>query len=264
MKLIHLSDLHLVAPGEHLFGEDPAGRLRSCIDNINQHHADADLCVITGDLTHEGALAAYQVLAECLDALIPPVRLLMGNHDDRDAFRKVFPHLPVDAHGFVQSTCDIGHGLGVFLDTLEPGKPEGHLCDQRLTWLAHVLDEAADRPVYLFSHHPAFDLALPSMDWIRLDDTGPLQALIQAHGNVRHMFAGHVHRPSAGNWHGTPFSTVRGTNHQHALEFTLEGPATTVMEPPGYAVIFIRESGTVVHFHDFMDTSRRYPYPAVA
>jgi len=53
------------------------------------------------------------------------------------------------------------------------------------------------------------------------------------------MFAGRVPGPCEGTSHDTPFSTVRGANHQHALEFPLEGPATTVMKPPGYAVIFI-------------------------
>jgi Icc protein len=258
MKLVQISDIHLVPHGALLFGEDPAARLRACVDDINRHHADAQLCVITGDLTHDGDPAAYRVLADCVGKLVPPVRLLMGNHDDRAAFRAVFPQMPVDPDGFVQSVYDSAHGRCVFLDTLEPDTAQGRLCARRLAWLKGVLDEAAQQPVFLFSHHPAFDLMLPSMDWIRLREAAPLRELIAAHGNVRHMFSGHVHRPSAGTWHGTPFTTVRGTNHQHALEFDLQGPATTVMEPPGYAVIFIRDSGTVVHFHDFMDTSRRY------
>jgi 3',5'-cyclic AMP phosphodiesterase CpdA len=264
MKLLQISDLHIVPPGETLFGSDPAARLRACIDDVNLHHADADLVVITGDLTHDGDPAAYDVLSECLASLIPPVQLLVGNHDERKAFREAFPHVPTDAHGFIQSVYHGENGQCIFLDTLEPGTPEGRLCERRLEWLAATLDAARGTPVYLFSHHPAFDLALPSMDWIRLREEMAFRALVAGHGDVRHMFAGHVHRPSSGTWYGTPFTTVRGTNHQHALEFGLNGPATTVMEPPGYAVIFVRESGTVVHFHDFMDQSARFPYSPVA
>ncbi|MGK2888326.1 MAG: hypothetical protein ACSLEN_01965 [Candidatus Malihini olakiniferum] len=36
---------------------------------------------------------------------------------------------------------------------------------------------------------------------------------------MRHIAAGHVHRPASGNWRGITFNTVRGTNHQPALRF---------------------------------------------
>ena len=54
MKLIHLTDPHFVPPGQTLYGRDPSVALKRCLADINEHHADADLCVITGDLTHWG------------------------------------------------------------------------------------------------------------------------------------------------------------------------------------------------------------------
>lgn len=260
MKLIHISDLHLVPDGKLLFDEDPVARLRACIADINRHHSDAELCIITGDLTHDGDEASYRILAACLEQLIPPVRLLLGNHDERAVFRHVFPDVPVDASGFVQAVHDSAEGRLIFLDTKEAGTHEGRLCAARLDWLRAALDDAAGKPVFLFSHHPAFELNLPSMDWIRLREEAPLRQLVAAHGDVRYMFSGHVHRPSAGTWYGTPFSTVPGTNHQHALDFTQQGPATTAMEAPAYAIISVRDAGVVVHYHAFMDTSRRYPF----
>jgi 3',5'-cyclic-AMP phosphodiesterase len=262
MKLIQISDIHLVPDGNLLFGEDPVARFRACIADVNRHHADAELCIITGDLTHDGDEASYRILAACLADLIPPVRLLLGNHDDRPVFRRVFPEVSVDKNGFIQAVHDCASGRLVFLDTKEAGTHEGRLCADRLAWLRDALDGAAGKPVFLFSHHPAFELNLPSMDWIRLREEEPLRQLVAAHGDVRYMFSGHVHRPSTGTWYGTPFSTVPGTNHQHALDFTLQGPATTAMEPPAYAVISLRNSGVVVHYNAFMDASRRYPFCA--
>jgi len=260
MKLLHLSDLHIVPPGHTLFGADPSNHLASCVDDINRHHADAALCVITGDLTHDGDEAAYRQLAQLLRPLRVPVRLLLGNHDHRETFRQVFPEMPVDAQGFVQSVHEIGDVALVFLDTLTAGTHEGRLCAARLQWLDDTLAALAGRHVHLFSHHPAMEIGLDSMDWLRLREGPQLLDVLRRHGNVRHVFSGHVHRPSAGTWHGMGFSTVRGTHHQHALDLALQGPATTVMEPPGYAVVLVRESGTVVHFHDFLDASPRYPY----
>lgn len=262
MKVIQITDIHLVPDGKLLFGEDPVARFRACIADVNQHHPDADLCVITGDLTHDGDEASYRILDDCLAQLIPPVRLLLGNHDERPAFRSVFPNAPVDAQGFVQDVHDSAAGRLIFLDTKEPDTHEGRLCADRLTWLENKLREAAGRPVFIFSHHPPFELDLPSMDWIRLREEASLRALVAAHGDVRYMFAGHVHRPSGGTWYGTPFATVPGTNHQHALDFTVTGPATTSMEPPAYAVLSLRDCGVVVHYKAFMDDSRQYPYYA--
>ncbi|NMM27009.1 MAG: phosphodiesterase [Glaciimonas sp.] len=260
MKIIHISDMHLVPDGNLLFDEDPVKRLQACIADVNQCHVDADLCVITGDLAHDGDEASYRILAACLANLRPPVRLLLGNHDDRPTFRRVFPEAPVDENGFVQSVHDSASGRLIFLDTKEAGTHEGRLCTDRLTWLQNALNGAVGKPVFLFLHHPAFDLNLPSVDWIRLREEQPLRHLVAVHGDVRYMFSGHVHRPSAGTWYGTPFSTVPGTNHQHALDFNLQGPATTSMEAPAYSVISLRESGVTVHFHAFMDASRRYPF----
>ena len=76
-------------------------------------------------------------------------------------------------------------------------------------------------------------------------------AILEAHGNVRHVFAGHVHRPVSGSWRGLPFSALRGTNQQTALQFSDRFVGS--LEPPAYAVIFVDEDGVVVHFHDFLD-----------
>ena len=260
MKVIQITDIHLVPQGNLLFGEDPVARFRACIAHVKTHHANADLIVVTGDLTHDGDEAAYRILAECLSTLTIPVRLLLGNHDERPAFRTVFPDHPVDEHGFIQSVLDTDDARLIFLDSKEPGTHEGRLCAQRLDWLDRQLAQASGKAVYLFSHHPPFELNLPSMDWIRLREEAQLRALVQRHGNVRYMFSGHVHRPSGGTWYGTPFATVPGTNHQHLLDFAMTGPATTAMEPPAYGVLSLRDSGVVVHYHAFMDRSPQFPY----
>lgn len=104
MKLIHLTDTHLTAPGEALYGTFPAQRLRACVDSINREHSDAELCVITGDLAHKGDPAAYVEMAAILSDLNMPVQLLIGNHDDRGSVCEHFPQLQRDERGFVQST----------------------------------------------------------------------------------------------------------------------------------------------------------------
>ena len=104
MKLIHLTDTHLVVPGERLSGLDPAVRFAPCVDSINRDHTDAECCVITGDLADRGEEPAYRFLAEQVKRCLPPCYLIPGNHDARDTFRRWFPQTPVDEQGFVQYT----------------------------------------------------------------------------------------------------------------------------------------------------------------
>jgi 3',5'-cyclic AMP phosphodiesterase CpdA len=255
MKIIQISDTHLVAPGGQVYGIDPLERLAACIADINAHHADAAFCVLSGDLTNEGEPAAYRALADILAALRPPWHLMVGNHDDRAALLEVFPQTPVDENGFVQSVLDTPLGRVILLDTLEPGSHGGTFCAARAAWLAARLDEAEERPVYLFLHHPPLAIGLPSMDRMRLGDPGPLIEALRGRSNVRHLFFGHVHRPVSGAWRGIPFSAPKGTAHQVALDFIAVSPVPKTREAPTYAVILLGAEETVVHLHDYLDRS---------
>ncbi|MEK1890349.1 MAG: phosphodiesterase [Phyllobacterium sp.] len=256
MKILQVTDLHLVRPGETLCGLDPLARLQACIADINRNHGDAELVVFTGDLSETGEEITYRALAEVLVDLAPRYRLMLGNHDDRETFMRVFNK--VTAHdGFVQGVEDVSEGRLIFLDTLLPGRPEGRLDAARLSWLRDRLVEARDRPVFLFSHHPPFPIHMPLLDRMGIIEAEALHALLHEHGNVQHIFAGHAHRPIAGSWRGIPVSVLRGTNHQSALDFSPDRIAST-HEPPAYAVIFIDGNGVIAHFHDFLDRTAAY------
>ncbi len=170
MKLIQVSDLHFVPPEAHLYGLDPRARLEAAIADINTAQGDAELCLFTGDLVNNGAPEAYVALGEALAGLNLPYRLLIGNHDDRDNFGRAFPEAPRDEHGFVQSVVRATAGDLILLDTHEPGERGGRFCAERQAWLKARLAEAGTRPVYIFMHHPPFDIGIPSLDLIRLED----------------------------------------------------------------------------------------------
>jgi 3',5'-cyclic AMP phosphodiesterase CpdA len=254
MKLIHVTDPHLVTPGERLYGLDPQVRLRQCVDDILAHHTDAACVVITGDLADRGEPAAYQALAAELARLPMPVHPLLGNHDRRQPFRAAFPDAPRDAGGFVQAVLRRDEGDFVFCDTLDEGGHAGRYCDVRAGWLRARLDEAAGRPVYLFMHHPPFAIGIPSLDRIALAEPARFAALLDGH-DIRHLFYGHVHRPVCGSWHGIPVSTMRGLNHQVAFDLWSDGEVPHTHEPPAYAVVFIDDDQVVVHVHDYLDRS---------
>ena len=150
MKFIHITDTHLVEPGQRLYGLDPLERLELCIESVNREHGDAAFAIVTGDLAHAGQMPAYHALKACFAKLKLKTHFLLGNHDDRTQFLSVFADAPRDANGFVQYSFDTELGRFICLDTHEPKVPWGLLCERRLAWLGTELERAAATPVYLF------------------------------------------------------------------------------------------------------------------
>ena len=250
IKLIQITDPHLVEPGELLLGLDPLARLEACLAHVNANHADADLVVLSGDLTDDGSPAAYAALRERLEVLALPWRLMVGNHDKRDALFAAFPDAAGEG-GFAHAALDTREGRVILLDTLEPHRVGGRLCEARLAWLERELEAARGRPVFLFMHHPPFRVHLPALDRVRLMDADAFLDVVRRHGGVRHIFAGHVHRPISGTWHGIAFSILFGTSHQSEAIFH-ENRFATSLEAPAYGVILIDDASVVVHAVGFL------------
>ncbi|HCK75784.1 MAG TPA: phosphodiesterase [Gammaproteobacteria bacterium] len=258
MKIIHFTDTHFIPVGKTLYGRDPAAALKRCIVDINQNHPDAELCVITGDLTHWGEPEAFDHLKQYLEELTMPLRLLVGNHDDRHVFRQWFGEHPCDANGFIQSVEDLSVGRFIYLDTNEPGHHEGWYCDQRMQWLEQQFAAAAEKDIYLFMHHPPFDIGIPALDRISLVQKEAFSEVVKPYRKqIRHLFFGHIHRPLSGSWLGIPMSSLRAMNHQVQMDMKdslLKGN----FEPPAYCVVLFRDDTIIVHFHDFMDNSPKF------
>jgi 3',5'-cyclic AMP phosphodiesterase CpdA len=247
MKFVQITDLHIVPSGGVLHDLDPAERLARCVADINRHREEMDFCVFTGDLADRGEREAYELLREILVDLEVPHHLMLGNHDARGPFLDVFSDAPRDQNGFVQSQLVTDEGNFLFLDTLDEGNRTGVCCEQRREWLGERLREAGSRPVYLFMHHPPFDIGIPSMDNIKLDGVDSFARVLEDSANIRHLFFGHVHRPVSGSWHGIPFSALPSTNHQIGPDFVNVAPMPYTHGPAAYAIVHLRDDQLVVH-----------------
>lgn len=263
IHLLHLTDLHLPPHGETVYGADTAQRLAAVLDDIAVRHGPGgdmpapEFAVLTGDLTRDGEPAAYRRLREALLRLPCPAHLLMGNHDDRAAFRAAFPEAPVDPAGFIQFAVRSAAGLCLMLDTLHEGHPEGRLCPARLEWLAAQLAGSGDAPVLLFLHHPPMAVGIAGMDAIGLRDAAALWAVLAPHrARIRQIFHGHLHRPIGGSWHGIPIFSLRGSAFDVALDLAPPPRKLSVeaSKTPCYAVIRITEDSIVVHTRALLPT----------
>lgn len=252
MKLIHITDIHLTREGGTVLGSSPGKNFSECLEHILVHHGDADLCVVTGDLTHWGEPEAYAYLRDILSGFPIETRLLIGNHDDRPAFRAAFPGAPCDVNGFVQWSEPTRAGRFIYLDTNEPGTHAGHYGPDRQDWLRGELEANGGEACYLFMHHHPSPIGIRAMDDIGQADAQDLRSILfDYQDRIGHIFFGHCHLPLSGTVCGIPFAALRGTNHHGWQDFTgspfLKGADLT----PAYNVVLLENADCVIHTIDF-------------
>lgn len=212
-KLIWMSDTHFSADGDVL-GHDPRVRLQAAIDHINDHHSDAQLCVITGDMVNRGSRTDYEGMQVSLANLAIPYLPMVGNHDNRNLFRQVLPLPDTCMADFIQYKMATPDGLIVCVDTHKIGSDAGEVCPKRCAWLQQTLVDSGNTPVFLFMHHPPMPLGLPMQDTENMENGQDFIDLISGFECVKYLFIGHVHRPITGTLGSIPFSTMRSVLYQ--------------------------------------------------
>jgi len=254
-KIIQITDPHLSRPGQELWGLNPFERLETALKDIASFHGDAEACVISGDLTDSASPEALQWLKDSLARFPLSTHLMIGNHDIRSVFFDVFQAYPKDENGFLQYSFEVAEDRFLCLDTKKNDPVSaGQYCEKRMSWLENELSKT-HQDVYIFMHHPPFEVGVPYMDRIKLDEAEAFGRLVSNYKNVRHIFFGHVHRPVFLSWQGITCSACPGINHQ--IPLVAEAVSTKCsVEPPMYAVIEIGHGNIRVNLDAFLD---RYP-----
>jgi 3',5'-cyclic AMP phosphodiesterase CpdA len=231
--VLQLSDLHIgVADGEL----DAATALATALDSVEALPDSPDAVIVTGDLTHGGGEAEYEVVAQLLARLQAPTFVLPGNHDDRDGMRRWFGLEGAPGMPLLQAV-DLGPLRLVTLDTTTPGLDGGRLDGERLAWLEQTLTAAAEQPTLLAMHHPPLVTGVAPWDEIGLPEADRLSLgeLLKRHPQVMRIVGGHMHRTIVSELAGRSVLSVPSTYLQGRLDFA--GPEFILeREPPGFAI----------------------------
>jgi len=257
MKIIQITDIHLTARGDTRFGVSQHERLAAAIRQVNERHADAAFCVLTGDLADRGEPGSYDDLRAELQQLSVPYRLIPGNHDRRAALTAAFPELGRTPDGFVQYAEDTEVARLIFLDSLDEGKITGALGGDRLAWFEAQVKEARGKPVLVFIHHPPLKSGIKMLDPLGLAEPASFLAPLKRHDAQVHVFYGHVHRSIHGTVEGVPFTAQRGISIQFSLELDEES-WTGDLAPPTFGVILVDANQIVVHEDALLTGWARY------
>ena len=253
LKFVVMSDLHLVRHGATSMTLDTAERFEAAVACVNARYADADFCVLAGDLADLGEVEAYHRLRDIAGGLTIPSYITLGNHDDLPTFLSVFGAQSVDETGKVNHVIDAKGYRIIVLDSSKPGRVDGVLTEVQMTWLRARLAEAATRPVIVILHHNANALHIEA-DNIKLLDDAPFVAALKTHNDIRQVIAGHVHLTSTATYHGIPFTTLAGGHY--SVTFNVDQPKAPyngLTGPGQMAVVIGTANATTVLFEDYID-----------
>lgn len=259
MKFIHISDTHLVSKRGGHYASDPYLKLKRAIQSINKYQSDADFMVITGDLTDSGNLDAYKDLKEVLKELNIPYYMIIGNHDNRENFLKIFGDMYDYQKPFAQFSLIKDSKLLLFLDTKFGDWHDGGCCEERFEWLENQLNVNSNLPTYIFMHHPPFFINHKQMDDIGFRQKEKFWEILSKFQNVKHIFFGHVHLLISGSYKGVSYSSMRSTNHQVALISQDKDLYFNSNEQPTYAIVNIDKNQINSIAHEYLNEELIYP-----
>ncbi|HEY0628772.1 MAG TPA: phosphodiesterase [Sphingomicrobium sp.] len=234
-------------------------RLNSVIDHLNAMRPKPSLLLVTGDLVERpDDIDSYRHMVALIARWDGAVLWAVGNHDGRAGFRTVLPDVPTDENGFVQYKLDHGGMRWIVLDTLDPGRHGGMICERRATWLKKKLRERKDMPTVIVLHHPPVDTGIDWMSalscelWVQR-----LEEVVRPAKQVVGMIAGHVHRPMATQFAGKPLNVCCSTAPWLALDLEdidpkhPDGRPLIIGDPPAYALHYWNGERLLTHF-DFV------------
>lgn len=189
MLLAQVTDTHITRDGRQ------AGYLREAIAWINAMRPLPDAVLVSGDTVDDGRLDQYTALRDLLAGCEPPVYVVPGNHDARQALCAVLPaaYFPGVEDTRFAFSVDAGAIRLIGLDTSEQRRPGGILRPAALDWLDACLRAAPAQPTLIFMHHPPFRTGVNAADMFGFRGLRRFREIVGGCPAVRRIIAGHIH-----------------------------------------------------------------------
>ncbi|MET1051110.1 MAG: phosphodiesterase [Mycetocola sp.] len=224
--ILHISDTHLLAGGNKLYGSvDSETHLRQVFTELEASGGRPEAIVFTGDLADRGEPEAYERIRRIVDPVASRlgsrVIWVMGNHDNREAFREGLLN-EVGTQRPVDRVYDVNGLRIITLDTTVPGHHHGEVTSDQLDWLAEELSVPAPDGTILALHHPPVPSMLDLAATVELRDQASLAEVLEG-TDVRSILAGHLHYSSTAMFAGIPVSVASATCYTQDLTVPVGG-----------------------------------------
>ena len=237
-RVLHISDCHLVAPGETLLQTDTEATLRAVLNQAVDEAAQdgCDAIIASGDLAHMPTTPVYERFLHIVnDYFSVPMLALPGNHDVLQAMQQagvsMAPIVWADWH--LQA-----------LDSHEDDRPKSLITELDRQAVAQGLAQGAAHWVLLATHHPLVLVDCPWLDKDRI--VGPLELMnwlnAASQQRLRGAVFGHAHQEVAGRVGAWPVFGVPST----CFQFRPRSPKFAIDDKgPGYQWLDLSKDGKI-------------------
>jgi len=225
--LLHISDTHLLAGGGRLYDRVASEQhLQTLFAEFEASGGRPEAIVFTGDLADLGEPDAYarlrRVVEPVAERLGARVIWVMGNHDDRTAFRRGLLDDDLGGSRPVDRVDDVNGLRVITLDSTVPGHHHGEVTPAQLDWLAEELSIPAPHGTILAMHHPPVPSVLDLAVSVELRDQAGLAEVVEG-SDIRSIIAGHLHYSSTATFAGVPVSVASATCYTQDLNVPVGG-----------------------------------------
>ena len=234
-RLVQITDPHIGGrPDYQLLGLDTGHTLDEVLNTVAAQPENAELMVVTGDISANGSEAAYRRFLHKMQSFPTPWFWLPGNHDNPERMDQLAARRRPEV-------ASVGNWRLLLLDTSVPGQICGGLDTHELARIEQLLAQYADHPMLVMMHHQPVPVGSNWIDGHMLKEGRErFIELVQNAGNVRAIAWGHVHQQydsELGNigLHATPSTSVQFTPGS--------GPFSIDSEMPGYRWFELYDDG---------------------
>jgi len=212
IKVAQITDSHIMPhPQDELHGIKPLDHLNQILKYIAQK--DYDFILFTGDLSHQGDLASYQLIDEALSIIKQPIYYIPGNHDLPENLEAILAerYLPLSHH-----LVTYHHWQFIAVPTVVPNRNDGLVNSENLQRLRQQLQESSVDQIVLVMHHHPISIS-PSTDKYKLKNHTELHELLNH--KVKLIIFGHVHNDYSFlenqiAYHACPSTGFQFTGHE--------------------------------------------------
>ena len=237
VKVLHITDCHLNEDrSKDLLGMNTYDSLIAVLDEIKAEGIEPDCILVTGDISQDGSVVAYQTMKDELAAFNCPIRWFPGNHDHRQNMSQV-----VGESAELEKVLKLGAWQLVLLDSLSPGNVHGELEQSELDVLSSTLNADNAHALVCLHHHPV-EIGALWLDRIGLRDPEAFLDIVDENEHVEAVLWGHIHQEFDEQRKGKRMLATPSTCIQFkpkSDEFGLDELA------PGYRWLNLYEDGSI-------------------
>jgi Icc protein len=193
MKIVHISDIHLMENGQIIWDTDTKSHFDKAIDIIKKL-SDIDAIIISGDLSNDGSEWSYRYIDNQFASIGIPTYCCPGNHDNIDFL--LYKYEPQFIQ--IRDQIDLEDWKFYFINTVIPdvidpshNKARGMIPENKLLELERELTYNKI-PTAIIFHHPAKEPG----GWLNrrlLENRDQFNHIISKNSHVKLVLYGHIH-----------------------------------------------------------------------